>query len=240
MTKLKVKQKRKINGEQEALDILQDVRSSLNKEERIAFFYFFVEHSFIFYLHRCKSKSEKEFRKITLDNYLQSYKSTFERVINIPVDFKKVDSKILDIWKRYIKNNPGTSANYWGLITVHLLKSLLENRKECDEIYREAKILYNNDVISGGYIDILCIKKTNYDLYECKHKVSSQYVDIIVKIKKLKVLTEKIKKIRYSSDIFLATLDFSKKERITNLIERLLDEKHIINAENIFGIVIIR
>lgn len=233
LKQLRIVEKRKIDGEKEAEEILREVYTSLAKEEIFCFFYFFVRKGFIFYLR------DKNDHKRKLENYLLSYKQSIKRILDFAVNFEKVDLMILSIWRRYIKDNPGASANYWGLITMHLVKSFLENKKICDGVYREAKILCKNEIISDN-IDLICTKKPKYDLYECKHKVDTQDKKIIIKIDKLKKIIQKIMEMGYYGEVFLATIDYNKKERIANRIENVLDEKYIINAENIFDITLIR
>lgn len=82
-----------------------------------------------------------------------------EKVLGLQIQFDTAEEKIIEIWKKYVKDNPGTCANYFDVIAVHLIRSFLEKSKY-EKIKKEAKIFYANELVDGKYvIDLVCTKQ---------------------------------------------------------------------------------
>ena len=225
---LKISEKTKIDGEKEALEILMDVQSSLNRNEQIAFFFFFVKNGEIFHLEKTN---------FFIKTLLLSNKTLLREIVDFyqdpKIDFDLVDEKILEIWNEYIKGNLGTCATYFGSIAVNLIKQYLENTKLYDELKRESHISFKDKILNKDHIDIVGRSKGKCDVYECKHSIDSQKDKIPIQMDKLRKTSAALLSLGYKSEFYLSTIEFMEKENIL-LYDSDLSIENIINGEDVF------
>jgi hypothetical protein len=211
------------------LEILNNIKSSLNIEEQVIFFFFFAKNSSELF----------HSDKVDINKLLSMNRTVIREIIDLDknVDFELADRKILEIWNNYVKGNTGKSANYFGIIALHLVKLFLQNSSTYNDIEREAKIFLRNKPIHNDYIDIVGKSLPICDLYESKHAIYPQRDKIPVQMDKLRVISKELINNNFKSKSFLATIEFIKKENI-KFHDPNLSTDEIINGEDIFSIPI--
>ncbi len=226
MNQLKIVEKTRIDGEKEGLEILNNIKSSLNKKEQILYFFFFVKNSTIFH----EPQAEYFLKSLFLKN-----KIDFEEIVDLDIkdiDLELVETKILETWQKYIKNNLGTCSSYFGVISRELIKSFLKEKKY-KKIKREAKICnQHNKPIHEDHIDIVGKLDVICDLYESKHAIYPQRKKAADQLKKLSKIVEELINLQFTSKRFLATIEFINKNVACEYVN--INTLEFLNGEDVF------
>lgn len=220
MPKIKVV-KRKVDFEKESKLILNEL-NNLNDSEKAGFFYFFTKNNNLF--------------QSTLDNTENIPDLIITAEDSIRRDFKldyseKTINSIISVYAKYIKGNKGTSANYFGTITLLLTLNFLN--EHYNELCPESDIYVGGSKLNNTPIDIVCEKKI-YDLVESKFTIKSNIYDARKKIDELKKIIEQLNV--NGGRVLLTTLDFRSKKSILNDFEGSLSLEQIFTSEALFNI----
>lgn len=235
MTQIMIIENSRVDGEKEALEILNDIESSLQVTEQILFFFFFVNNGVIFH-----DKNNEFF----LQNQLLKNRIDFENIVDLDIstiDLDVVDNKIYDIWVRYIENNSGKCASYFGEIARNLIKSFLEKTSQYHQLNREAKIHNRHNPIHEDPIDLIGHSDSDCDLFECKHTIRSQSKKTSEQLDNLCDIVGDLKTLQLLSRRVLATIEFINKNIVCDLINDYdnnikINNSDVINGEDVFGV----
>lgn len=213
----------KVQCEKEAKQVLKEI-GKLNHDERVGFFYFYTMYGnkYLFHTYLKNIKIEDDIVE-TEDSLYRDYG------IEYTSNTKK---SIILIYNKFIKDNRGTCANYFGAMTLLLTYDFLV--KSYKKLFKEADIFYEAKKLNETPIDLVCENKV-FDFVESKFTISD-IKKIQLKIDELKKIISKLK----GGKEFLSTLDFKSKNKIMIEIDNYLPVERIYSSEDILEIELIK
>lgn len=220
MKKIKINEG-KVQCEKEAKLILEEV-SKLDKDEKVGFFYFYVKYGgYLFHT---------PLKNINIDDEIFEAEDSFDRDYQLKY-YPNTKKSIISVYEKFIKNNRGTCANYFGAITLLTTYDFLV--KGYKKLFKEANIFYEAKKLNETPIDLIC-ENNIFDFVESKFTISD--IDKIqLKIIELRKIISKLK----GGKEFLSTLDFKAKNKIMIELDNYLPVERIYSSEDIFGIKLI-